>query len=164
MLLIARPTPRIGANCTHLTPSPCRCSRDEVKLLDPTGAIVSSVGWQAADMGSVLRLQPDLKTYRSVPETKNVLETLAFLGGYDTFVAALKVNIISCTSVLYCFRDPAPAASWVHLHILTVQHCSHFLLPCSSSLHYRPLAWTSSWPPRTTPPTSIPPSPDPGRP
>ena len=75
-----------------LTPSPCRCSRDEVKLLDPTGSIVSSVGWQSADMGTVLRLQPDLKTYRAVPETKNVLETLTFLGGYDTFIAALKVS------------------------------------------------------------------------
>ena len=42
-------------------------------------------------MGSVLRLQPD-GTYRVVPMTKNVLDTLIFLGGYERFVEALKVS------------------------------------------------------------------------
>ena len=66
-------------------------SRDEISLFDPTGALVSSVGWESAEMGSVLRLQPDGTTFRLVPMTKNVVDTLVFLGGYERFVEALKV-------------------------------------------------------------------------
>jgi hypothetical protein len=70
-------------------------ARDQLSLFNASGSLISSVKWQSSDFGSdptaALRLAPDGKAYRVIPQTMTLIDLLTQLGDYTTFVDALKV-------------------------------------------------------------------------
>ncbi len=90
------------------------CSRDEVNLFDPSGAMVATVKWTTAEMGYALHLAPDGVTYTAIPESKPVLQLLEEMGGYGTFIEALRVGPPGYTSTHLTPHFPQPPSSAHH--------------------------------------------------